>query len=356
MATTFELTIGHCSNGDLRRAEATLREALHIIKTLENELSEFLEHSPVSRLNRSRPHTKIQVPESVIELLELSLRLRAQTGGAFDCLAKSTTPLYMAQEDLVSWSASNRTVWKNTEGAHLGFGAIGKGYALDKIRPLLEREGFYHYILSAGGSSQIISGFRSDDAAWSWGWSWAQDEEQNPLGIRFSHPSGSAIAIGVSGLHEKGFHLIDPRTKQKAETAASTLVAKRSAAEADALSTALFVLGWEQGLPKMARSDYPDQPTAVAAIDRQGTPRWNGPFQKLWGALATICLIFIAPLAQAQQQEEALDLGGLGDVGLEIFNPYLFERNSAWVLLPLLTLGMLLLHLRRMNRRKRNDR
>jgi thiamine biosynthesis lipoprotein ApbE len=60
----------------------------------------------------------------------------------------------------------------------------------------------------------------------------------------------------------------------------SALVAHPSATWADALSTALFVSGWEDS---MKRFEALAPAPALAVIDESGTPRWNGLFQNLWG-------------------------------------------------------------------------
>ena len=58
-----------------------------------------------------------------------SFELRKQSGNAFDPLAKST-----GSAPALEWDATTREVWKKTEGTWLGFGAIGKGFALDRAR------------------------------------------------------------------------------------------------------------------------------------------------------------------------------------------------------------------------------
>jgi FAD:protein FMN transferase len=280
MATTFELRIA-CPSEASRAAERALADCHALIETLEAGLTEFRQSSPVARLNSAKPFERVSLPETAWRLLEDSRRIEELTGGAFSASAKSAgAGLFASRFGL---DASARAAWRLDEGARLGFGAIGKGFALDRCRELLERAGFNHYLLSGGGSSVVLAGFADGAGSpWTWAWSWARDAEDRDLGLELAHPTGSAIGIGVSGLHEKGEHLLDPRSGSPASGMRSALAGHPSAAWADALSTALFVGGWEQALE---RFQHALQPPALAMIDETGVPRWNGGFQALFGPI-----------------------------------------------------------------------
>lgn len=285
MATTFELKIA-CGSGHAPRAGRALEECHALLEKIESELTEFRAESPVAQLNIAEPLRRVPLPTSAWDLLDLSLSIEKLSQGAFSPAAKSagagpkSTPSRFGFEG----SGSARRAWRVDQDAHLGFGAIGKGYALDCCRSLLSLQGFNDFILSGGGSSILLSGHSPEGRPWTWGWSWAKGPLGEPLGLGLAHPSGTAIAIGVSGLHEKGLHLIDPRAQAPLASGAqglrSALVAHPSAAWADALSTALFVAGWEESLRMLSGSI---QAPAMAVIDANGVPRWNGTFQALWG-------------------------------------------------------------------------
>lgn len=359
MATTFDLRIS-CERSRIKAADSVLLEAHHRITTLESELSEFLATSPVRQLNQARPYDEIPVPASVLDLLEQSLKLQKRTSGAFNCTVKSG-PLSKQVARPIDWSQERGVAWRTTEDAWLSFAAIGKGYALDRIRHLIERNGFTDYLLNAGGSSLVFSGFSAPGEPWSWAWSWKKDEQGQDLGIEFSHVTGDKISIGVSGLHEKGQHLIDPRTGAKALECQTALVAHPSAGTADALSTALFVSQGDWKNPELLL-DSP-VPFATASIDSDGVPRWNGWFQRFWGGLDrsvqmglflfaswVISYGLMISSARADSGDEAIDLGSLG---VSKFNPYLFERHGWLAALPAFGVALVLIHLRLRNRRKR---
>jgi FAD:protein FMN transferase len=338
MATTFQFRIS-CESEKAALADRTLTHAHALVTRLENELTEFKEQSPVYQLNHLPQSTPIKMAASTLDLLEKSEALRQLTAGSFSPYAKSKTH----SSTPFSWNKATQTALKNHDGAWLGFGAIGKGYALDQVRLLVESQGFHDYVLSAGDSSLIISGQAGPYEPWKWGWSWKKDQDGEALGIPFAHHIGSAVAIGVSGLHEKGKHIIDPNSGGTAASHKSALVACDSAAEADALSTAFFVSGWEKGMAfvkNMVRTP------AVALMPEDETPVWNGFFEKLWGPVAAALATISFWTAQAGA-DEGIDLSSLGG---NDFTPYVIDRSPYWILLPILSIALVLLHLKKLRR------
>ncbi|HTL12243.1 MAG TPA: FAD:protein FMN transferase [Bdellovibrionota bacterium] len=362
MATTFEFVV---SVPAVRTgaAERILAEAHREAGRLERCLSEFIADSDVGRLNAAPPGVDVAVGPDCLALLALSARINRQTGGAFDCTAK--TPGDVSRTGRLTWDTTQGTARRGHEAVRVGFGAIGKGYALDRVRLLLESEGMGDYLLVAGGSSIVLSGFAARGRPWTWMWGWTKDADGKPAGRVFSHASGAPVALGVSGTQEQGLHVLDPASGRAADVNTSALIAHPSAAAADALSTALFVLGWEKGFDRMA--DDAAVP-GVALLDGRQVPRWNGVFQRLWGpldetpapyssrgsftavGLTAAALLAPALVRTARAEDEAVDLGALG---LNDFNPYMVERHSAWILLPLLMIGMVCIHLIRPKRRAR---
>ena len=344
MATTFSFTVSVRADS-VARAERTLQRCHAFVARLESELSEFLPDSPVARLNSAAPGSRIAAPDSLLEVLELSETVRQRSGGAFDCAAKSRVG---APGKRVEWSRASGEAWTVAPGTHIGFGAIGKGYALDQVRRELACDGFHDYLLDAGGSSIVLSGFAAPELPWEFGWSWRRDADGDLVGIGLEHATGETIALGVSGLMEQKRHLLDPRRGVEAGGLQSALVAHPSAALADALSTALFVLGWDEGMSRV--TDGLAEP-ALAVVDAQEVPAWNGIFQKLWGspmgsALAGLAIWLmtsaVPALAQDATTDEAVDLELLG---LSTFTPYIMERNHWWILFPVAVLAAVALHL-----------
>ncbi|MGZ3694530.1 MAG: FAD:protein FMN transferase [Bdellovibrionota bacterium] len=273
MATTFEFRVS-CDPARGLAAERAMSDAHRVVALLEGELSEFRESSPVYKLNHAEALVAVPITESVKELWDLAVREKARTKGAFNPLCKSKN-----KSGEIRLSADGKGLFKTERDTHLSFGAIGKGFALDRARLVLEREGFTDYLLTAGGSSVLISGFAAPRTPWSWAWSWKKDVLNADVyrGKKFVHASGKAIALGVSGTMEQGEHILSNGERLNS---LSALVAHSSAARADALSTALFVSGWKD----ISALQDPLQIMPLAWMDKEENIQWNGDFQNLWGS------------------------------------------------------------------------
>lgn len=339
MNTTFDFTLSVAS-GALAHAQEVLLESHRRVEQLERELSEFLAGSPVSQLNAAAPEQRISVPRSVLSLLEQGSELGSLSGGAFDYAVKG------AREAVPSfaWDVERGEAWRRGPNEKLSFAAIGKGYALDEVRCVLEREGFADYVLSAGGSSLVFSGFQAERQPWEFAWAWQRGLDGKLGGTHLHHTLGRPMAVGVSGTLEQGCHLVDPRTALPSTACKSAFVAASKATDADALSTALFVSGWEIGNASLEkRREF----TAAAIVDGSGMAWWNRQFEKVWGALAVLVLC-----GTLNASDESIDLN---DLGTESFAPYAFDRDIVWILLPLLSLVLVLIHLKK-NPKNRSER
>jgi thiamine biosynthesis lipoprotein len=148
----------------------------------------------------------------------------------------------------VHLDAEARTVHFDREGVALEFGAIGKGFAIERAVELLRDEYEIDSALLHGGTSTIYGlGAPPGEAAW------------NVAIQRPYAPSGEAVltiplrdrAVSLSAPHGKWFeqdgkrygHVLDPRIGYPAAGSVLAAVATASATESDALSTALLVLG-----------------------------------------------------------------------------------------------------------------
>jgi thiamine biosynthesis lipoprotein ApbE len=354
--------------------EKAIREVSEKIRAIESDLTEFAS-SAVSDLNQAPPGVWCPVPEFLSEVLSLSVQLEGATQGVFTAASKSKGAL---PKRLLERFAFRQVGTKITEicrldsGAHLGFGAIGKGYALDVCALILESWGIQNYCLVAGGSSIRVQGFDFDSRGRMQPWkiSWAVErssEKEVWLGTDLFWNSGQSVGIGVSGLQEQAHHLIDPRSGKVVESREHSLLSSwvscRSAAVADALSTAVFISGLSETLSHLDASDF--RP-AIAVVETDGRARWNGIFQRSWGAVAG-AVAASAILSSASANESAptdaqvVDLeaeevnlnpdAGAGQVQAshrsENFQPYQVTRNTAWVLLPMALLLLILVHLKR---------
>ena len=142
-----------------------------------------------------------------------------------------------------------KTVRLEDDKALIDVGALGKGYAVEMVARSLEARGISGYLINAGGNVRTI-GNRGDNSPWTIG-------VENPNGDDFlATLSLSSEALVTSGSYmryyfvngKKYHHIISPDTLMPSEGIVSLTVLSKNSAEADALSTALFTLSYEDGV------------------------------------------------------------------------------------------------------------
>jgi thiamine biosynthesis lipoprotein len=157
---------------------------------------------------------------------------------------------------------SNHSVFLKLKGMKIGFGAIGKGYAADKAKALLQSKGVVAGIINASGDLNTW-GTQPDGKDW-------MVAIVNPLNKEkvFSWMPVRNSAVVTSGNYEKYVkfngtlytHIIDPRTGYPATGILSATIFTSTAELADALATSIFVMGVETGL------DFVNQLNGVECI------------------------------------------------------------------------------------------
>lgn len=140
----------------------------------------------------------------------------------------------------------------------LDVGALGKGYAVEMAAKQLEEAGITGYILNAGGNVRTV-GTRADGSFWLVG-----VEDPNREGEYLSTVPVADASLVTSGSYMRYYyvkgkayhHIISPDTLMPSEFFVSLTVLCRDSAEADALSTALFTVSYEEGLRML--ENFPD--------------------------------------------------------------------------------------------------
>jgi thiamine biosynthesis lipoprotein len=305
MACRFEITL----SSDHAPWVPAARTALNEIDGLENELSVFRDGSAISRINRSAASEGVAIDASLFELLRYCGEIHRDTDGAFDI---TSTPLsrcwgFLQREGrlpssdaiadararvgfgAIELDSDRRTIRFARHGIELNLGAIGKGYALDRVAVGLRASGVADALLSAGRSSLLAVGGTGP------GW------HIDVVSPRADRPLASVwlrdAALGTSGAGEQFVevdgtrygHVIDPRTGWPASGVLSASVIASSAAAADALSTAFLIGGVE--LADRYCSEHPDVLALVTLDDGSVTPRLFGQHPGACGprALRSAC-------------------------------------------------------------------
>lgn len=259
MDTFFELTAyGEHAQEALEAAEAISME-------LDAELSAVNPESALYALNETGGGP---VEGDCAELLGIALPLCESTGGAFDItlLRLSQAWGFSGGEERVPEASEvaallNSAGWEKIsyenhtvsipEGAGLDFGAIAKGYAGQKISELLASYRVESAMLSLGGNVQVL-GRKPDGSLWNVGIADPSDEVRIAGSV-----AAENAAVVTSGAYKRYFeqngvryhHILDPETGAPAESGLlSVTIIAENGALADALSTALFVMGEEKAL------------------------------------------------------------------------------------------------------------
>lgn len=251
MATTFAITLCH---PDPAYAGQAAWAVFQLLEEIEAELSRFDPNSDIARLNLLPPGERLLLGAHAFACLWQARAAWSATREAFDVTAGILKDEWLRQGGisarLKAWYAARRvrvgmellhldektlTVRKEAPVA-VDLGAIGKGYAVDRMVERLAEWGIDHFVLHGGRSSVAARGRRPGHDGW-------------PVHLRHPQQAGKLLtrfdlqqqALGASGL-EKGRHIIDPRTKKPARDALAAWVVAPEAATADAFSTACMIL------------------------------------------------------------------------------------------------------------------
>lgn len=260
MATRFELVL----NGDSPGLRAAGEEALAEIARVEAMLSLYKPSSEVANLNGRAADELVRVSAELFALVQRAIALSEETGGAFDITIAPLvrcwgfmqgTGAEPAEEEietarskvgfgLLELEEGNRTVRFAKPGVMLDFGAFGKGYAVDCAMEILKEAGVASALLHGGTSTVLAIGAQADGQPWRVA---IEDENKTVHGVvdlRDESLSVSAVWGKSFASQGKTFgHILDARTGWPSERAQLAAIILPSAAESDALSTALLVEG-----------------------------------------------------------------------------------------------------------------
>lgn len=248
-------------------------EALDLLEHLEEQMSVYRENSQISLVNRLAAEKSVPVEPPLFGLLERATELWRETDGAFDITAGPLSKVwgfYRRQGELPDRAkleqamASVGTQWLELDkddlsvrflrpGLELNLGAIGKGYALDRCAEILLAGGVNDFLVHGGLSSALARGTRARGAAERAGWSagvrHALRADRRLAELRLEDRGLGTSGSGTQFFHHKGNrygHILDPRTGQPALGVLSATAIAPSAADADALATAFYVMGLEK--------------------------------------------------------------------------------------------------------------
>ena len=249
-------------------AGEALKRAEERVRSLHDRLSVFQPESELSLLNASAGCDPVPVGEDAFFLLSQSKRYSALSGGTFAITTRALSSLWriharcgtvpnraeveqaaaMVSDEDILLDAEARTAELRRFGQSVDFGSIAKGYAADEVRRILIEGGVTDAMINLGGTVSTIGRPRRVGI-------------QHPdrfTGIAMGRVSITNACVVTSGDYERYYevdgvryhHIVDPRTGYPARSGLRSItLIGQSALELDALSTAVFVLGAEEGLP-----------------------------------------------------------------------------------------------------------
>lgn len=263
MGTFVSMTLLHPSRD---QAEEAMERAYEEIERLSGSLSRYDGSSAVAFLNKEG-HAR-DLPPEVTHVVAKALQYHEMTGGAFDITVKPIVDLFQQKlgckkkarpterelQDLLKLvdaakvSIQDRSIHFIESGMGITLDGIAKGFIVDRASELLTSRGIENHLIDAGGDIRT-RGEKEDKKPWTVA---IQDPLKQGKYPDVVHMKDGAVA--TSGNYEVFFdreklfhHIVNPRTGLSPHLASSVSVTARSAMEADALSTGVFVMGPEEG-------------------------------------------------------------------------------------------------------------
>lgn len=252
-----------------------------IKKLDQEELSWRTTDSELYKLNNSyKPGTEHEISEILYTAISESYNICSDSQGALDITIRPLADVWniesadsesfvvpsekdiedslvdIGYENLIlSNSEDKRSIRIDNKNMSIDLGAVGKGYALDVVKPILVDNNVDGAVISIGGSVMVY-GDRPDDSDWRVGIRNPKGGVDDLIGYLL-FPSGSIMCISTSGDYEKYFivdsvryhHILDCSTGYPSYSGlASVTVVCENGLVSDGLSTACFVLGYEKSL------------------------------------------------------------------------------------------------------------
>ena len=250
-----------------KNAELAANKAMEEIHRIDFMLNAYSEKSEIYAVNTAKSGTPVKVSDEVFNLIKLAGEISEKTDGAFDISIKPLADLWdiksenpkvpsdsavkekLAYADYkkVILDENERTVTLAADGMSIDLGGIAKGYAADRAAAVLKKYKIKGALVDLGGNIYAV-GRKSPFHKWSIG-------IQTPFkqrGEYFKIYAAENTSVVTSGAYERCFekngriyhHILNPKTGYPAESGikSATVICDNSAM-ADALSTAVFVLG-----------------------------------------------------------------------------------------------------------------
>lgn len=259
-----------CYSSDRETVQQAMQDAFEEIERIEKVFSKFDEKSEVSMVNRLAGFGEVNITREMFEVISRSIYYSKITEGSFDITVAPIIDMWnlarkkgTMPDDEAIIEALRHTGYKNIaidennltvrfldNGMKIDLGGIVKGYAVDRAKDIILSHGIESGLINIGGNMFAV-GAPPGKQSWKIGIQHPRDKKNIIYKIDLKDR-----AVSTSGDYERFFtlggmrfsHIINPMDGRPAEGVVSVTVTADSAEEADALSTAVFVMGVEKGL------------------------------------------------------------------------------------------------------------
>lgn len=258
------------SEAEFQKCYEKIKKELEIYHKLFDIYNIYDKMNNIKTINDNAGKSAVKVDERIIELLQFGKQAYEFTNGKVNiCMgsvlklwqtARETKALpkskalkkakrYISIDNLVI-DSENNTVFIKNKNCSLDVGAIAKGFVCEQLKIKLSEYGFYNGIINLGGNVMTV-GKKAGDKEYSVG-----IKDPDNLSENIYVAKVSDLSVVTSGDYERNFeidgkkynHIISPDTFQPAQINKSASVICENAATADALSTALFICEYNEGL------------------------------------------------------------------------------------------------------------
>ncbi len=279
MGTTWSVRFIDPAPADATRQREWQQRVQARLDTVVAQMSHWQDDSELGRFNRGAAGSWHALSQPFFEVLTYALDVAAQSDGAYDPAAGALVNVWgfgpRGRYDEAGFqpptaaaieTARARSGWQTLRvdasarsilqpgGLQLDLSAVAKGFSVDFIAGMLEQHGIENYLVEVGGELRG-AGVKPDGMPW-----WVELEQPAPaetIALPETIVALHELSIATSGDYRRFYragdsdvsHTIDPRSGYPIRNAiASVTVLHASCMAADALSTALTVLGVDDGL------------------------------------------------------------------------------------------------------------
>ncbi len=273
MGTTYSIKIVSAAMGDNKKNNLKI-EINSILKEVNRQMSTYIPDSEISVFNKNQAGKPLKVSNHFLNVLKLAVQVNQESLGAFDATVgpvvdlwgfgkkqrREAPPLAEEVKRVKEYVGMNKveieanSIHKKHDKTELDFSAIAKGFGVDVVAGFLSGKGYKNYLVEIGGEV-VVKGGKGNDA-WRIGIDQPKIEQSVERGFEAILQIRD-VALATSGDYRNYFvsddslysHTIDPVTcRPIVNGVASVTVIAPNCALADAMATAIMVMGEEKGL------------------------------------------------------------------------------------------------------------